>query len=117
MTETNIITFDDLKEEGWYWMADTSDCDANWAIAWVSGEAASGEEGSEDYSEASWASSFDADSFEEYELSKDYVFLGPVSPPEVAIPIAVPRVPKVFESVPLPPLVEISTLPSLTKIK
>jgi hypothetical protein len=117
MTDAGIKTFYTLTTEGWYWMADTSDCDASWVMGWVSGEARDGVEGTEGFNEASWASSSEPDAFEEYELSSDYVFLGPVEEPSVAIPIAIPRVPKMFENVDLPTLTKWSNTPPLTLLK
>lgn len=105
-----IKTLKDIEVEGWYWIADTSDCDAQWICVQVTGDLADLEEGSE----ATWEYSTMPDDYTE-EILEDHVLLGPIDPPDVAIPIATPRVPLQFTKVPL--LTVIPTIPSLTPIK
>lgn len=124
MTDKDIKTLSDLKDEGWYWIADTTDADAQWFMAYVSGEP--GEIDSEDPSVVilpTWGFSSLPEDFVE-DLTDDHVFLGPVEVPDVAIPMAVPRSEKLqFQKVPVtlpslsaPPLTKIEPAP-LTKLE
>ena len=67
---------------------------------------------------ATWEFSTMPDDYTE-ELTTEHVFLGPVAPPEVPIPLAPPRVPKYMAEVKVevPPLVQLLPLPKLIPIK
>lgn len=117
--DSDIIALSDLKTEGFYWIANTSDCDSGWFLGWISGEP-SGED-SEGVDTPYWSYGLDADDVS-YDLDEDYVFLGPIDAPEVAIPIAAPKEPLQFTKVPvvlptLPILKQLLPLPTLTPLK
>ena len=129
-TEEDIINIEDLEEEGFYWIADTSGDDPEWFIAWVSGEPgrdpgsdsdddgdSDDDEDSEDededdeYFQGSWEYSTTPDDYSQ-DLDDSYIFIGPVDPPNVQIPMAAPRAKLELERLGFEPVrVE---LPSLT---
>jgi hypothetical protein len=118
MTANDIKTMNDLKEDGYYWMANTSDTESGWAIAWLVKEELEDDDGTLYYE---WEFSAGP---EEYSVvidedEEDWVFMGPLEIPDVPIPIASPRrvavqALPVRDAVPtaLPPLARVPYSPS-----
>ena len=135
--EEDILGIHDLEEEGFYWIADTSEDEPEWFIAWVSGEPGSArdddsddddyneyrddidhddedEEEDEDF-EYAWEYSTTPDDFSQ-DLDDSYIFLGPVSRPEVNIPVIAPKPKLEFTKVPVELPSSDTTVPTLVPI-
>jgi hypothetical protein len=119
MTESDIKTMSTLKEEGWYWIAETHDPNAEWYMAKLSKETFVDADTQEETVE--WEFTVGNDELVDF-LTEDFVLLGPVPVPEVAIPMAAPRTPLALTPVPvvLPQLIPTAIQPlkpALVKIK
>jgi hypothetical protein len=75
---SEILAANQVKEEGWYWMADKTDPMADWDMVFVCPEDAGEEDSPLVYGEC------EALCIEN--VGPEHVFLGPIVKPEVAIP-------------------------------